>query len=72
MAAPNELAKYRLASTRPLPVWPSGDDARRKPALIRGKVVPSSSDCGRISSAAMPHLITVSIAPPGIIGKSVS
>ena len=42
--------------------------SRSTPAVISGKVIPSSIDWGRISSPAMPHLATVSIQEPASAG----
>ena len=64
-AAPNELAKYRSASARP-----GSPGARRiAPALMSGNVAPSSTLCGRISSAAMSHFAAVTTVPPPSAGK---
>ena len=52
---------------------PGAFGARRSaPALISGNVAPSSTDCGRISSAAMSHFAIVCSEPGPSAGKSES
>ena len=48
-AAPRLLAKYSIATASPGARRASFIVARTSPALISGKVAPSSTDCGRIS-----------------------
>ena len=43
---------------------------RSAPADISGKVAPRSIDCGRISSAAIPHLAIVRLTEPAVAGKT--
>ena len=49
--APRLLVKYSIESVRP----GACGKARRMPALISGKVVPSRIDCGRMSRPASSH-----------------
>ncbi len=51
-AAPILLVKYSIARL------PPGVEGYRRsmPVLIRGKVIPSNTDCGKISKAAADHL----------------
>ncbi len=51
-AAPRLLVKYRVASVSP---GRSGQ-RRMSPPLISGKVMPSSTDCGRMISDPKDHL----------------
>jgi hypothetical protein len=57
-----------VASVRPV----FGVSARVAAAAKSGKVAPSSTDCGRISTAAIVHFTTTSIDPPASAGKIVS
>ena len=52
IAAPILLVKYSIARL------PPGVEGYRRnmPVLIKGKVIPSNTDCGKISRAAADHL----------------
>ena len=50
--------KYSMASDCP----GRRENTRRTPAVISGNVIPKSTDCGKMSSAASDHLNTVTAA----------
>ena len=65
-AAPRLFVKYSMASD------PPGVPGNRRinPALISGKVMPSSTDCGRIRTPASVHLNNTAEVPPPRRGGS--
>ena len=67
-AAPRLFAKYNREIVRPA----CAEARRNAPAVIKGKVAPRSTDCGRMSNAAMSHFTSVCIGPGPSAGKSES
>jgi len=65
-AAPRLFVKYSIATDSP----EDRGCARARPALIRGNVAPSSTDCGRISRLAMPSLAASTAQAPPSAGSS--